>query len=232
MADFNVKVRFDDSGISTSTSTASPVLKKRGTELYIVAPTGFLRTTDKIKLARNTSGRWKSKSRRTSIIPNTGWLRPMMYGKAMIPLKLEFIKYMSNAYTEYWRVCVNLELQDNQGEVIPQSEVARMIYYYETENKKRTNKGKYVLVECRGGGAPVYLSGKQLGICVERNGVQITDYLTFTVDMRVKKNNDHGIPFINSVAIAKYSPRWTQSVRKRVRYWIKTGTNWGEEIGL
>jgi len=228
MADFNTKVRFADSGISTSTSTASPTLKKRGTELYIVAPTGFLRTTDKIRLARNISSRWKSRREDGATIANTGWLRPMMNGKAMIPLKLEYIQYMSNAYVEYWRVSVNLQLTDNTGAEIPQTDVARMIYYYETQYLERNETAviygtKYKKVTYKKA-VPLYLSGEQLGICVERNGVQITDYMTFAVDLGYTTPDKA----VRCVAIARYSPRWMQSVRKRIRHRV----DWYETIGL
>lgn len=228
MADFNTKVRFADSGISTSTSTASPTLKRRGTELYIVAPTGFLRTTDKIRLARNISSRWKSR-RYGSSVANTGWLRPMMNGKAMIPLKLEYIQYMSNAYVEYWRVSVNLQLTDNTGAEIPQTEVARMLYYYETQYLERqeavVDGAKYIKVT-HSGSVQLYLSGKQLGICVERNGVQITDYMTFAVDLICGKSNS--TPTVGYATLAKYNPRWIQSV-SRLRGFAH---DWVETIGL
>ncbi len=39
MAGFNVKVRFEDSGISTDTAAAHPILQKRGKGLlYIYTP--------------------------------------------------------------------------------------------------------------------------------------------------------------------------------------------------
>lgn len=229
MADFNTKVRFADSGISTSTSTASPTLKRRGSELYIVAPTGFLRTGDKIRLARNISSRWNSRREGGATIANTGWLRPMMCGKAMIPLKLEYIQYMSNAYVEYWRVSVNLQLTDNTGEEIPQTDVARMLYYYETQYLEReeiTKDGiKYKKVT-HSGSVKLYLSGKQLGICVERNGVQITDYMTFSVDLGYCKKNS--TPIVGYATLAKYNPRWIQSVSRLRRF----EQDWVETIGL
>ena len=64
MADFSIKVRFEDTGISTTTSTAFPILKIRGRNLYICAPTGMLRATDKVKFARYVSSASDTEERR------------------------------------------------------------------------------------------------------------------------------------------------------------------------
>lgn len=222
MADFNVKVRFDDTGISTSAATATPTLKKRGTELYIVAPTGFLRATDKVRFARYHSGRYRAEVH----IPNAGWLRPMLHGNDIVPVQLEYIQYMSNAYTEYWRVSVNLQLQDNNGETIPQSEVARMLYWLETSGFPRTTvKEQTVKVEYKS--SLIYLSGKKLGLYIERNGVQITEYMPFSIDLVVYKHSyfDNGtaIPVVTQAVLSNLS-HWSQSIRKLrndQRYWIE-----------
>ncbi len=215
MADFNVKVRFDDTGISTSAATATPTLKKRGTELYIVAPTGFLRATDKVRFARYHSGRRKAGVH----IPNAGWLRPMLHGEDIVPVQLECIQYLSNAYTEYWRVSVNLQLQDNNGETIPQSEVARMLYWLETSGFTRTIviEEHTVKSKVEYKSSLIYLSGKKLGLYIERNGVQITEYMPFSIDLEVNKkeftDNGVAIPYVRESVLAIPS-HWSQSTRK------------------
>lgn len=196
MADLNLRVQFDDTGISTTTSAAHPILKRIEDNLYICAPAGMIRATDKIKLARYVSSNKRQRQKRKVHKKVSGWLRPQKRGGGtLVPLRLELDKSKSNINTEYWCVIVNKDIQDNiSGEQIDTKDIALCLYYIEifsasTQTTRKGSQGK-IIVNLGTGFCEFF--GRKLGVCIERNGVQITDYMPFGATIIFTKANKDG----------------------------------------
>lgn len=215
MAGFNVKVRFEDSGISTDTAAAHPILQKRGKGLlYIYAPTGMIRATDKVRFARYVSsknGRRKGTNKRH--IKHCGWIRPKRYekGKAvqLVNTSLLLDTNASNAVTECWALLINGNCDIPSALFSIMSEQAGGI-----DLKKEIVLSDLQLF--------TDFFGKQLGVCIERNGVQITDYMPFacgiTYSRKVPENNGNvvlSMVFSNSLYSLREFAKQTEPTKKR-----------------
>lgn len=196
MADLDVRVRFDDTGISTATSAAHPILKRIEDHLYICAPAGMIRTTDKIKFARYVSSNKRQRHKRKVHKKVSGWLRPQKRGGGtLVPLRLELDKTKSNINTEYWCIIVNKAIQDNiSGEQIDTKDIALCLYHIEifsasSATTRKSNQGRIIV---NLGTDFCEFFGRKLGVCIERNGVQITDYMPFGATIIFTKANKDG----------------------------------------
>ena len=184
----------------TTTSTPFPTLKIRGQNLYICAPTGMLRTTDKVKFARYVSSsdsHWINKNGvktdEKAVRKHTGWIRPKLRGnlqKDLVQMSMALDTKLSNALTEYWKLSV-LYQDDSEGTMNWDSWPARGLYSVMVESvcyyllcHFDEKKGDFIDDETgksqeHASNYLVDLFGKKLGVCIERNGVQITDYMPF-----------------------------------------------------
>lgn len=200
MADLDLRVQFDDTGISTATSAAHPVLKRIENNLYICAPAGMIRATDKIKLARYVSSSKRQRKKRKVHKKVSGWLRPQKRsGGTLVPLHLELDKSKSNINTEYWCIVVNKTIQDNiSGEQIDTKDIALCLYHIEifsadSATERKVYQGR-IIVNLGTGFCEFF--GRKLGVCIERNGVQITDYMPFGATIiftKAKKDGEYAI---------------------------------------
>lgn len=190
MDEFKIKVRLDDMGISNITVCAYPTLRKKETKLYIYAPTGLLRKTDKIRLARYTStnNRWGNKNIHRVY---SGWIRPKYHGdlgKELVYMGLELDEHISNAYTECWK----LYISDKRTKYYNIAEALFMrmtdtAYYKDTLDKININSETF---DTNNIAFLTDFFGKKLGVCVERNGVQITDYLPFSCTLALQREKE------------------------------------------
>lgn len=186
MAGFNVKVRFEDSGISTDTAAAHPILQKRGKGfLYIYAPTGMIRATDKVRFARYVSSKnGRRKGTNKIHIKHCGWIRPKRYekGKAvqLVNMSLLLNTDASNAVTECWALLIN-----------GNPDIPSALFSIMSEQAGGIDLKKEIVLSDLQLFTDFF--GKQLGVCIERNGVQITDYMPFacgiTCSRKVPGNN-------------------------------------------
>ena len=104
-------------------------------------------------------------------------------------------KSKSNINTEYWCVVINKTIQDNiSGEQIDAKDIALCLYYIEifSASTQTTRKGSQGKIIVNLGTGFCELFGRKLGVCIERNGIQITDYMPFGATIMFTKANKDG----------------------------------------
>ncbi|HCS87202.1 MAG TPA: hypothetical protein DIW30_01850 [Bacteroidales bacterium] len=240
MTDFSIKVRFDDTGISTTPSASFPTLKIRGKNLYICAPTGMLRATDKVKFARyvsSSNSHWVKKNGvetgEKACRKHTGWIRPKSPNNLqddLVQMSMELDKKLSTAETEFWRLYVWAN-EDNEGTMDWMPYIAESLYMVMISKLLYKSSYKGVHFDSLQGlfvddnGNDVYVTfvdlfGKKLGVCIERNGVQITDYMPFACTFTLGRIDE--IPHDDHIMIAKslslfHSPKHLMSLRNYMK---------------
>ena len=158
-----------------------PVLKIIGRKLYIVCSKGYLQASDIPYFARyvRSKDRWGSRDenvhrRRTGWIRpkdpagvNAGeWPKPLHVPMAMVLENNQFSQWSKTGY-DHWKLTIN------GGD-----DIAEELHTIEEDS---------VVTSRREGETDTYiarvlnLTGMKLGVCVERGGTMITDYLPFAV---------------------------------------------------
>lgn len=168
-----VKVNAGTTESSKNTNFSNVRLNIIGSELYIVAPAGLLNTdTDKPVFARyvKSSVRYyvNGKSKHDKRI---GWIRPTKAitdgkTKEYVPMRMEYASRWDSDTYDYFKVFTaaqNYEA-DPLDDSLYSDAVAEDLY--------------------NAGGEVIQFANKKLGVCIERDGKQITDYLHFSIDVQ------------------------------------------------
>lgn len=136
--------------------------------LYVVAPVGLLNTdTDKPVFARYVkSSIRKSDGKTRKHYKRRGWIRPTQQESPnkkypCVPMIMEKVTRWDSDVYDYFVVKSGASDFKNSSRTYT-DKVAKDLFI-----------ATY--------GIQIYFGGKKLGLCIERNGVQITDYLHFAV---------------------------------------------------
>ena len=141
-------------------------------------------------------------------------------------MNMELNKKLSTAGTEYWKLSVWCEI-DNVGTLEWVDTIAEALYNVMLDGI--INEGVHFdllqgeFVDKNGESVNVTfvdLFGKKLGVCIERNGVQITDYMpfacTFTLGGSDSISSDSHIMKTQSLSLF-HSPNHLMSLRKYMK---------------
>lgn len=150
-------------------------LKILGRNLYIVSPAGLLSDDDTLSFARyvRSSGRQKADAvtGKRAHYKNTGWLSPIRYygegPKTIVPMAMKKDKSLGDSAIEYFLIKTNAgrfyQARPTGGADIALEFLKCYEYCFNTLNFN------------------LQLFDKKMGVCVCRNGKQLTPYLPFTV---------------------------------------------------
>lgn len=157
-----------------------PILKIIDRNLYIVCDKGFLQNSDMPFFARYVRSKDRiSNGNGHSIMVrrHTGWIRPrdpasQTTPKSLhVPMSMVLSAEKSDEQHDYWILSVN-----------DSTDIANALSAIEDKS-----------LELKSNGSParqLRLIGKKLGVCIERNGVMLTDYLHFRVVMHVRSSGN------------------------------------------
>lgn len=168
-----VKVNAGTTESSKNTNFSNVRLNIIGSELYIVAPAGLLNTdTDKPVFARYVKSSVRYYVNGQSMHDKRmGWIRPTkaMSGgetKELVPMRMEYVSRWDSDTYDYFKVFT--AAQNYQADPLDDSlysdAVAEDLYNAQ--------------------GEVIQFYNKKLGVCIERDGKQITDYLHFSIDVQ------------------------------------------------
>lgn len=173
-----VKVSAGTTESSKNTNFSNVRLNIIGSELYIVAPAGLLNTdTDKPVFARYVKSSVlyyvNGKSKHDKRI---GWIRPTKAisggggkTKELVPMRMEYVSRWDSDTYDYFKVFTaaqNYET-DPLDDSLYSDAVAEDLY-----NAQYNAQAEF------------QYTNKKLGVCIERDGKQITDYLHFSIDVQ------------------------------------------------
>lgn len=181
-----VKVNAGTTESSKNTNFSNVRLNIIGSELYIVAPAGLLNTdTDKPVFARYVKSSVRYYVNGKSMHDKRmGWIRPTeaISGgggktKEYVPMRMEYVSRWDSDTYDYFKVFT--AAQNYQANPLDDSlysdAVAEDLYNAQ--------------------GEVIQFYNKKLGVCIERDGKQITDYLHFSIDVQ------EGSPYLSRWSI-------------------------------
>lgn len=158
-----------------------PILKIIGRNLYIVCDKGLLQNSDTPFFARYVRSKDRiSDGNRNTIMKrrHTGWIRPKdpaseTTPKSLhVPMSMTLSTEASDERYDYWILSVN-----------GNTDIANALSVIQDESLVQKKDGKPA--------RQLILVGKKLGVCIERNGVMLTDYLHFRVVEKLQDKNLH-----------------------------------------
>lgn len=163
-----------------------PILKIIGRNLYIVCDKGLLQNSDTPFFARyvRSKDRFSDDNGKTVIRRHIGWIRPkdpasQTTPKSLhVPMSMTLSAEASDERYDYWILSVN-----------GNTDIANALSVIQDESFVQKQDGRPA--------RQLILVGKKLGVCIERNGVMLTDYLHFRV---VEKRQDKNLHY--------YLSRW------------------------
>lgn len=178
----NNKQRLDDmeetvdEALSSMTAANSipAILKIMDDNLYVVSPKGVIKDTDEPVFARYVKSRVRQKTGDTTIHrKRSGWIVPTRNTEkckqTLVPLKMEKVeRWDSNVY-DYYRILAAATTYDAQPSERDYKADLGLEFYNATSGLDFE---------------------KRLGIAINRKGVQITDWLPFTVTGKKEKYKD------------------------------------------
>lgn len=155
-----------------------PILKIIGRNLYIVCDKGLLQNSDTPFFARyvRSKDKFSDGNGKTVIRRHTGWIRPKdpaskTTPKSLhVPMSMALSTEASDERYDYWILSVN-----------GNTDIANALSVIQDESLVRKQDGDPA--------RQLVLVRKKLGICIERNGVMLTDYLHFRVIEKLQNRN-------------------------------------------
>lgn len=155
-----------------------PILKIIGRNLYIVCDKGLLQNSDTPFFARyvRSKDKFSDGNGKPVIRRHTGWIRPKdpaskTTPKSLhVPMSMALSTEASDERYDYWILSVN-----------GNTDIANALSVIQDES--------LVLKQDGSPARQLILVGKKLGVCIERNGVMLTDYLHFRVVEKLLGNN-------------------------------------------
>lgn len=167
-----VKVNAGTTESSKNTNFSNVRLNIIGSELYIVAPAGLLNTdTDKPVFARYVKSSVRYYVAGQSMhAKRTGWIRPTKAisggkTKELVPMRMEYVSRWDSDTYDYFKVFTAAQ-------------------NYKTEPLDDSLYSDAVAEDLYNSPDNIQFANKKLGVCIERNGKQITDYLHFSIDVQ------------------------------------------------
>ena len=157
---------------SLTTKSVPATLKIMDDNLYIVSPKGLIKDTDEPVFARYVRSCIRQEVDGKNLhYKRRGWIIPT-HNKAkeskltLVPLKMEKVECWDSDVYDYYRILAAATTYNVQP----------------SKRNYETNIGKqFYDAEKNAAGLALRFANKRLGVAINRGGVQITDWLPFTV---------------------------------------------------